>query len=474
MGPRRLRHPRGIRAAAPLLEPLRCQWWNPMISAGARGLRARSHRRAAREHEGGHGSECALVVLWGESREPAEYGRYLTAAKRRGAYVSPSTCGAPSLRAVDETLLIARHRRRACPGMMHVIVAERRHDSAFVARHTLGFDALAPHLSEHDVAWAAATTGVEGERIASSRAATRARTAMILLGGSSMHKGAQGWQGARAVACLPALTGNFGIRAVVWGHDTAPRRMAGSLEHCRARSAPARRLRPQSDAANHRGARRRARARADVVRHRHAVLVRRRGRVGGRSSGSRCSPLRSLMHDTARRYADVILPATAWLEDTGCKSTNTHLYLMPKRWSRSEARPPTWVLRELARRLDVHDFFPWQDDSGPLDAILDHPATGTRRPPRSRPKAHPAAARLARCLSDLKFDTPSGNIEFFSGRAARLGLPRCPCSRARRGRNIARAAQRSHSYAVPRLLRSRPGVAHPRRGRPGAATLDLV
>ena len=46
------------------------------------------------------------------------------------------------------------------------------------------------------------------------------------------------------------------------------------------------------------------------------------------------------MHDTARRHADVILPATAWLEDTGCKSTNTHLYLMPKALEpEGEARP---------------------------------------------------------------------------------------------------------------------------------------
>ena len=25
-----------------------------------------------------------------------------------------------------------------------------------------------------------------------------------------------------------------------------------------------------------------------------------------------------------------MLPATSWLEELGCKSTNTHLYLMPK------------------------------------------------------------------------------------------------------------------------------------------------
>ena len=35
--------------------------------------------------------------------------------------------------------------------------------------------------------------------------------AMIVLGGSSMHKGGNGWQASRAVACLPALTRALGI-----------------------------------------------------------------------------------------------------------------------------------------------------------------------------------------------------------------------------------------------------------------------
>ena len=36
------------------------------------------------------------------------------------------------------------------------------------------------------------------------------------------------------------------------------------------------------------------------------------------------------MNDTARHFADVVLPGTAWLEDLGFKVTNTHLYLMER------------------------------------------------------------------------------------------------------------------------------------------------
>ena len=36
------------------------------------------------------------------------------------------------------------------------------------------------------------------------------------------------------------------------------------------------------------------------------------------------------LNDTARRFADVVLPGTAWLEELGCKMTHTHLYLMER------------------------------------------------------------------------------------------------------------------------------------------------
>src|SRR5207247_10305942 len=63
------------------------------------------------------------------------------------------------------------------------------------------------------------------------------------------------------------------------------------------------------------------------------------------------------MNDTARRFADVVLPATAWLEELGCKSTNTHLYLMPKVLDPpGETRPVAWVLKTRARRLGVAGF----------------------------------------------------------------------------------------------------------------------
>src|SRR6185503_7084269 len=47
--------------------------------------------------------------------------------------------------------------------------------------------------------------------VALARRYATTRPAMILMGGSSMHKGAGTWTAGRAIGCLPALTGNVGI-----------------------------------------------------------------------------------------------------------------------------------------------------------------------------------------------------------------------------------------------------------------------
>src|SRR5262249_30311392 len=81
--------------------------------------------------------------------------------------------------------------------------------------------------------------------ISFARAYASTRPAMIVLGGSSMHKGANGWHAARANSCLPALTGDFGLL----GGGLGPRHGAQSAG-LRGLSAPERRP-PGSHIPNH-------------------------------------------------------------------------------------------------------------------------------------------------------------------------------------------------------------------------------
>src|SRR5258707_7390961 len=134
------------------------------------------------------------------------------------------------------------------------------------------------------------------------------------------------------------------------------------------------------------------------------------------------------MNDTARRFADVVLPSTSWLEELGCKSTITHLNWMPRVLDPpGEARSAIWMLKELAKRLRLDVFFPWQNDEGAIDAILDHPSTGHATVAALEREGGIRALEISHvAYPDRAFHTPSGKAEFYSERVQALGLPPLP------------------------------------------------
>jgi anaerobic selenocysteine-containing dehydrogenase len=134
------------------------------------------------------------------------------------------------------------------------------------------------------------------------------------------------------------------------------------------------------------------------------------------------------MNDTARRFADVILPSTSWLEELGCKATNTHLYLMEQALPPAgETRTLSHILQGLAQRLGLHGFFPWDSQEGLINAILDHPCTGHATVATLRRHGGIVPLQISHvAYPHRQFHTPSGKIEFFSARAQALGLPPLP------------------------------------------------
>ena len=454
-----------------------CQWWNPTLicwGLGGLGLGLTGVLEANTKED--MGAHSALILLWGANlASQPNTGRHLAAAKRRGAHVVTIDVRRTEAAAQsDETMLVRPGTDAALAlGLMHVIVSERLYDAAFVARHTVGFDSLAAHLAGHDVAWASAATGLDRERIAAlARRYAATKPAMILLGGSSMHKGAEGWQGARAVACLPALTGNLGIP----GGGLGPRHGASSHGQGLASIAARERRPPGEDVPDQMS---RITEALEDGRVRVLLLFGTDMVSSFADAGRVAAALERLdlvatydlfMHDTARRHADLVLPSTSWLETTGCKSTNTHLYLMPKVLDPpGETRPPAWVLRELARRLELRDFFPWTEETGALDALLDHPATGHATAAALAAEGGIRPLRISQvAYPDLAFHTPSGKVEFVSERARSLGLPALPVFEPaprsahplalRTGRSLAHFhGFYDHGRALPTLAAADPG-----------------
>ncbi len=380
------------------------------------------------------GLHSELIILWAANlASQPNTARHLLAAKRRGAYVVTIDVRHTEAAAKSDEVLIIR------PGsdtalalaMMHVICADALHDAAFVAAHTVGFEQLADQVRQFSPAWAAQVTGIPAASIvALARRYASTRPAMIVLGGSSMHKGANGWQAGRAIACLPSLTGNVGIA----GGGFGPRH--GSAAHGRGLGsiiAPERRA-PGTALPNQMSAFTNAlcEGRLENLLLMGTNMVSSFADAGQVALGLQRTRLvvsyDLFMNDTARQFADVVLPATAWLEELGCKMTHTHMYLMePALVPAGEARSVFWLFKTLGERLGLEGFYPWASDEAIVDAILDHPCTGHATVASLRAQGGIGALNISHVANpQLAFDTPSRKIEFFSTQAQRLGLPALP------------------------------------------------
>lgn len=411
------------------------QFWNPTMicwGLGAFGLALTGLLETHTKEDMGEHSQ--LIVLWAANlASQPNTARHLLEAKRRGAHVVTIDVRHTEAAAKSDEVLLVRPGSDAALALalMHVICEERLHDAAFVEQHTVGFGALAQQVKSYPPAWAEGITGIAATRIVElARRYAATRPAMIVLGGSSMHKGGNGWQASRAIACLPALTGNLGMA----GGGFGPRH--GSAAHGRGLGSIT-------------AAERRVPGTAWPNQMSDVLAALREGRVhtllqlgsnmlssfpdaaavaeGLARTGLIVSHDLFLNH-TAQQFADVVLPGTAWLEELGAKATHTHLYLMERALAPAgESRSLYRVLRELAQQLGVPDFHPWADEEGMIDAVLDHPCTGRATVASLREAGGFVAMNVSHvAYPTATFDTPSGKVEFESERARSLGLPALP------------------------------------------------
>ena len=394
------------------------------------------------------GANSEMVLLWGVDRasQPTT-SRYISEARRRGAFIATIDCRVSEGARQSDLFIPIRPGTDAALalGMMHTIVGEGLYDEDFVQSHTVGFPELRDHLRDKTPEWAAEITGVPAEQIRDlARMYAARRPAMIVAGGSSMYKHASGWLSSRAISCLPALTGNLGIA----GGGIGPRHGAAPSE--------AEDLSVSGDTPV--GLRERVsdisggtRSSGDYLAQQQSTLV--ESMADGRlrvllvfgsnplshfPDSSRLEEgLRNLdlvvtddlfMTETTRRVAHLALPGTTWFEELGYRASATHLYLMEKALPQlGQARPISWVLKEIAERCNVEGFFPWAGHEELIDSLIDTPAMGSPTVAKLRavggmtalpvsPVAYPA----------YQFDSPSGKVEFWSKRCSDLGLPPLP------------------------------------------------
>ena len=413
------------------------QVWNPAIvcwAMGAYGLALTGVIEANTKED--MAAHSRLVILWGANlaSQPTT-APHLIEARRRGArVVAIDVRRAEASRHADETWLIRPGTDAALAlAMAHVIVAEGLVARDFISRQTVGYEAYAKHLERFTPEWAAAETGLAGGRHQAARARVRDEQARHDHRGRRQHVQAPPRLAARtrhrhpARAHGPAGHGGRRLRSAppILPHGRPLRRSDG--------------LRPPPRGPL--GAEPHALDRAPASRTDGLDVLLTAGTDMLNSFSDAGAVERDLQrvglivaydifaNDTIRRVADIVLPGTVWLEDLGIKETATHLYLMDRALEPAgECRPLIPVLRELAERLSIKDFFPWGSLEEYMDALLAPQQDGALTVARLR-ELGGMAERSG--LSHVPYReggyaTPSGKVEFYSERAKSLGLPPLP------------------------------------------------
>ncbi|MDQ3247578.1 MAG: molybdopterin-dependent oxidoreductase, partial [Chloroflexota bacterium] len=156
-------------------------------------------------------AHAKLILIWGSNTLTSNMHLwpFIQTARKAGARVIViDPANTRTAQAADEWIAIRPGTDGALAlAMMHVITSAGLHDSDYVDKHTVGFDALAERVRAWTPERASAITGIPAERIRQLAVeyATIQPAAIRINYGMQRHYG--GGMAMRTVTCLPALVG---------------------------------------------------------------------------------------------------------------------------------------------------------------------------------------------------------------------------------------------------------------------------
>jgi anaerobic selenocysteine-containing dehydrogenase len=384
--------------------------------------------------------EAKLILLWGANPVVSNLHLWsrVQAAMRRGAKVvaiDPYRSLSAEKCTQHVALLPGTDGAHAL-AMMHVLIAEGLLDRDYIARHTLGFEALAERVRQYTPQWAARVCGLEAQaivRLAREYGAVKPAAIRLNYG---MQRHAGGGIAARTIACLPALTGAWrdaagGIvltTADFYDFDHAALERPDLLGARRPRVINHARLGEALTAAT-------PPVKAVIVYNNNPVAVcpdSEKVLAGFRREDLYCVVMDSFMTDTAD-YADLVLPATTQLEHYDVHKSYGHLYAVannPAIAPVGESLPNSEVFRRLAARMGFGE--PCFRDS---DEDICRTALASTQPRmrgidwetmKKNGWQRLDVPRRFAPFAEGGFPTPSGKCEFHSAALERQGIDPLP------------------------------------------------
>ncbi len=326
--------------------------------------------------------------------------------------------------------------------MMYVMVTEELHQPEWIAAHTIGWESLLERIMQFPPERAAQITGLDVDTILHLARAYATTTPTLLRVSDGINRHSNGGQTVRTLACLPAITGQYGLPGgglmysasdwLQWDNE--------AVTHANDSKCP---CPPRSLNMNRLGALLTGEADPPV----YSLFVYNANPVASTPNAGKIvagllrEDLFTVVHelfetDTAR-YADILLPATSQLEHVDLHKPYGHVslqYNKPAIAPQGEARSNWDVMRSLSSAMGFNE--PWlqQNADEVIQEIMD--AT-SRHNPRlegitlerlqaegSIPLAISTSEEVP--FADGIFFTPSGKVEFYSERAAARGYDPIP------------------------------------------------
>jgi len=326
--------------------------------------------------------------------------------------------------------------------MMHVIVTEELHRPDWIAEHTIGWESLLDRILQFPPERAAQITGLAVETILDLARSYATTNPSMLRVTDGINRHTNGGQTVRTLACLPAVTGQYGLPGGGFMYSTSDwvKWNTEAVTHAHDPACPAP---PRSLNMNRLGAILTGEADPPV----YSLFVYNANPVasspnaGKIAEGLMRDDLFTVVHelfetDTAR-YADILLSATSQLEHVDLHKPYGHLslqYNMPAIAPQGEARSNWDVMRTLASAMGFNECWLQEDANEVIREIVDATA---RQNPRlagitlerlqaegSIPFTIPACEEVP--FADGYFPTPSGKVEFYSEAAAAKGYDPVP------------------------------------------------
>jgi anaerobic selenocysteine-containing dehydrogenase len=267
--------------------------------------------------------------------------------------------------------------------MMHVIVNENLHDAGYVESYTSGFDTLRERVREWTPQRAAELTGIAAEEIFQlAREYATTRPAVIRLN-YGVQRSERGSMAVRTIGLLPALTGSwkdvggglqlstsqaFHLNRAGLEREDLQRKSLGRAARLINMTELGRALTQVNDPSVH----------ALVVYNSNPAAIapdQNQVLAGLRRDDLFTVVLEQFQNDTAD-YADILLPATTFLEHSDLYLAYGHYHLQlarPALPAPGEAKPNVEVFRLLAARMGFDDPCLQDSDDDMIRTLLDSP-----------------------------------------------------------------------------------------------------